>query len=194
MRKTGDCKKVKGMLSPYMDGQLNPGEVDKVERHLRQCDTCRRELDSLEQAAGLLRQVPAVEPRCSFAVPAGAVTRRPALLGALRVAAATAAVFLALVLVGDAVGFFAAAPAEERTGRQEYADTFDTPSPADGGLLGAEETVTEPGYTWPVRPVEFGLAGMTVVLGGASVVLWVRQRHREQMVAEKAFRDRGGGK
>ncbi|MFZ1986868.1 MAG: zf-HC2 domain-containing protein, partial [Desulfatitalea sp.] len=51
------------MLSPYVDGELSPGEVQAVEMHLRDCVLCTRRLAELttvdEMARGLEVEAPA---------------------------------------------------------------------------------------------------------------------------------------
>jgi hypothetical protein len=44
-------------LAPYADGQLPPGKRRAVEAHLAACARCRAELDDIQFAAGLVRQV-----------------------------------------------------------------------------------------------------------------------------------------
>lgn len=36
------CREVLHRLSPYLDGELAPAEVSKVEAHLGDCDACAR--------------------------------------------------------------------------------------------------------------------------------------------------------
>ena len=36
------CSDVMALLADYVDGELNPAEVSRVEEHLRGCDWCER--------------------------------------------------------------------------------------------------------------------------------------------------------
>ena len=48
-------------LNAYLDGELKGKRLHQVEEHLTACDTCRAELDSLQDLSTLLREVPAPE-------------------------------------------------------------------------------------------------------------------------------------
>ncbi len=199
-----ECKKLKGMLSPYIDGQLSPSEMERIERHIEECDACRRELESLRAVVSLLHRVPVVAPRRSFTIAARAPRRYPAALGALRVATAVAVLMLAFVITGDALHFFESGRVEDRSTLQEDTpvptamdgEGFDTeaetpeaegygwpsegtPAPAAPGGEGLD-TKQEPsetwGYAWPVRYVELALVGVVVVLGGTTVIFWQKRR------------------
>ncbi len=61
------CKKVQDSLAPYLDGQLAPAKATAVEHHLANCTVCQDALAQIEQAAALLRAVPAVSAPISFA-------------------------------------------------------------------------------------------------------------------------------
>ncbi len=174
-----ECKKLKGMLSPYIDGQLSPSEVKGVERHIEECDACRRELESLRAVVGLLHRVPMVAPRRSFTIAARAPIRRPVALRALRVATAVAVLMLVFVFAGDALHLFEEGRVEDRSTPQEYTATS---TPMDGEGLDTELKAFEGGYAWPVRYVELALMGVVVVLGGTTVSLWQRTRERERAV------------
>ena len=53
-------------LSEYLDGGLSDADIRKVEDHLRTCESCTEELDSLRNAVGLLRQTPVIPTRRDF--------------------------------------------------------------------------------------------------------------------------------
>ena len=53
-------------LSEYLDGGLSDADIRKVEDHLRTCESCTEELDSLRDAVGLLRQTPVIPTRRDF--------------------------------------------------------------------------------------------------------------------------------
>jgi anti-sigma factor RsiW len=178
-----ECKILKGMLSPYIDGQLSPSEMERIERHIEECDACRRELESLRAVVSLLHRVPMVALPRSFTIAVKAPRRHPAALGALRVATAVAVLLLAFVFTGDALNFIGPGPAEDKSLRQENAATY---TPAGGEVLGAPdaldvqpETFNASESTWPVRSVELALIGVVVVLGGTTVILWQKRRRGE---------------
>ncbi|MGH7496512.1 MAG: anti-sigma factor family protein [bacterium] len=45
-------------LSAYLDGALPPVDMQAAAQHLAECMTCRRELETLQQASALLREQP----------------------------------------------------------------------------------------------------------------------------------------
>ena len=47
-------------LSEFLDGGLSDADIRKIEDHLRACESCTVELDSLRDAVGLLRQTPVI--------------------------------------------------------------------------------------------------------------------------------------
>ena len=49
------CRHVRGQLSDYLDGELDPQEAAAVERHTRWCPNCRRMLTNLGRTLGGLR-------------------------------------------------------------------------------------------------------------------------------------------
>lgn len=132
------------MLSPYIDGQLSPSEMERIERHIEECDDCRRELESLRAVVSLLHRVPIIAPQRSFTIAAKAPRRRPVALRALRVATAVAVLVLAFVF---ALHFFELGPVEDRSIQQEYAPTY-TPTSGEGSDTEAETPEAE-GYGWP---------------------------------------------
>ncbi len=178
-----ECKKLKGMLSPYIDEQLSPSEVKRVERHIEECAVCRRELESLRAVVSLLHRVPMVALPRSFTIAARAPRRRPVALGALRVATAVAVLLLAFVFTSDALHLFEAGRVEDRSTLQGYTatstpaggETFEAPDASDV----QPETIDASESTWPVRSVELALIGVVVVLGGTTVILWQKRRRGE---------------
>ena len=96
------------LLSSYIDGQVTPAEQRVVEEHLGTCDTCDRELAELSRTASLMSGLSVLEPASSYALsspPAKAAGGRPSLaLWAPGIAAAACAVFLAVVVSGQAAG------------------------------------------------------------------------------------------
>lgn len=43
-----DCKKVSTLMSSYIDNQLSPNEKQSFEEHIADCDSCREELDFMQ--------------------------------------------------------------------------------------------------------------------------------------------------
>jgi hypothetical protein len=92
------------LLSAYLDNQVVAAERVRIEGHLRTCETCQRELNTLRQTVALLRAMPRVPvPRAFTLSEAQVGIRRPAgrpawYGGALRgMAAVTAMVLVAVV-------------------------------------------------------------------------------------------------
>jgi hypothetical protein len=48
------CSWEKDRLSGYLDGELDPVELEETERHLGECAECRQELDEIRSVAGLV--------------------------------------------------------------------------------------------------------------------------------------------
>ncbi len=67
--------RIKALLPLYEDKELSPEERRLVEGHLKICDECRAEWDSLRWAVSLLKEVPRVPAPRSFVVRATAVER-----------------------------------------------------------------------------------------------------------------------
>ncbi len=45
MNDKSGCPKLEWMVGPLVDGELPPAETESVERHLQECDSCRRLAD-----------------------------------------------------------------------------------------------------------------------------------------------------
>ncbi|MDF2629955.1 MAG: hypothetical protein K0R39_3786 [Symbiobacteriaceae bacterium] len=84
-----NCDGVSSLLSAYLDGELSPGELLRVEEHLRRCHACADEVDSLRQTVALVASLEEVEVPASFQMqlhqrlvalgpPVAAVRRAPA--------------------------------------------------------------------------------------------------------------------
>ena len=53
-----------GALNDYVDGRLDPREVDRVERHLEDCDACRERVAAITELSARLRRLPrGIAPR-----------------------------------------------------------------------------------------------------------------------------------
>jgi anti-sigma factor RsiW len=63
-----ECEEIRQQLSAYHDGELDAGESDEVQDHLRLCADCARYRDDLEEIDSLLRGVTTKEPAQDFAV------------------------------------------------------------------------------------------------------------------------------
>ena len=53
-------------LSEFLDGGLSDADIRKIEGHLRACESCTEELDSLRDTVGLLRQTPVLPTARDF--------------------------------------------------------------------------------------------------------------------------------
>ena len=66
-RKKG-CHKVQPLLSEYIDNRMDFEGRAAVERHIETCDSCRKELESLQMTVGLLNQMRSIPVPRSFVV------------------------------------------------------------------------------------------------------------------------------
>jgi 2-keto-3-deoxy-6-phosphogluconate aldolase len=99
------CRKVRGMLSEFIDNSLNSENKSLVERHLQTCEACSKELESLRMTVQLLHRVSEVPAPRSFTVTVPPPRREsafgPASLRWLRPATAIVAIALVVLLMGD---------------------------------------------------------------------------------------------
>jgi len=153
-----ECGKIRELLSSYIDGELSAAEQRKVVFHLKSCDSCREELESLQKTVNLVKNIPAIEPRRSFAVSGDVKRTHDIKLKVLGTATALIAVCLAAVFIGDISHFFDAMPLPSQP----------WPQPLEIDK-----------YFWPVRETEFGLLGALVILAATSLWYWYR-RSREK--------------
>ena len=102
----GRHRRVRGLLSAYIDGEVTESAARRVEGHLGLCDECRRELDTLRSTVDLLGRLPELAVRRSFALPEAPAPVAPPLRfeSFARLAAPVAAVLLVALVVGDALG------------------------------------------------------------------------------------------
>ncbi len=61
-----NCSKTTALFHACIDGELNPAEQAKLNRHLKGCRRCRRELALLMAAVNLATQVEVLEPSPAF--------------------------------------------------------------------------------------------------------------------------------
>ncbi|MEG6521338.1 zf-HC2 domain-containing protein [Desulfotomaculum sp. 1211_IL3151] len=61
-----NCQVVSELLSPYLDGALDPDEHALVQKHLVSCSTCSHELAELEACMNLLQELPELTPPAGF--------------------------------------------------------------------------------------------------------------------------------
>ncbi len=108
------CRKVRGMLSEYIDNRLDDEKKTLIERHLQTCEACSKELESLQMTVQLLHRVPEVPVPRSFTVTASEPKRERALgpgsLRWLRPATAVIAIALVVLLAGDFLNVFVSNP------------------------------------------------------------------------------------
>ena len=57
-----DHNKIKELISPYHDGELNEEERKQVERHLEECSECRKEFEEMGKFEEVLSKMQFKEP------------------------------------------------------------------------------------------------------------------------------------
>jgi hypothetical protein len=135
-------------LSAYLDDMLPERARRRLEAHLDSCQACRQELAELRSAVEALGSLPMAEVPRSFALAAAPVAEarpRPAvrrLEFGLRLATATAAFALALVVIGDIAGLPGGGGEKEAT--PALLAPVATETPAVMGVV-PEETPEPPG-------------------------------------------------
>lgn len=60
------CKDVLGLLSGYIEGDIEPSQKKRIEAHIARCDSCARELASLKKMISVLNSAEEVEPPADF--------------------------------------------------------------------------------------------------------------------------------
>lgn len=136
---------VQNLLSGYVDGDLSPADLRRVETHLRGCEECRRECELLRQTVELLRALPSEPAPGGFAdrVMERVAGEKPPSRGdgwgrvipfPVRRAAPWALAASALLAVGLAVGTRDEAPREAATASR--GETSFPSSPPSGEAAG----------------------------------------------------------
>ena len=122
-------------LVAYLDGQLNASERSELEKHLKKCYGCQRELEALRAALNLTRaDAPPRFAGVRWKVPA---PRRVRWWRWVWVPAAAAALILAVIFGGDAV------LKHEVEAREEWVVVEDDSLSADEGMELAVMLVVE---------------------------------------------------
>lgn len=188
-----DCASTKQRLSAYIDRRLSPQELHLVELHLADCRNCQNQLHALQATVDLLHRLPQVSAPRSFRIAQPEPARRWTPVPVLRLATVGAAMLLILAFTADMVNLFDASlsPADQKADIYSYNDNrsaaMEGDNGADAGILspsdGQEPDLPSDGALGPteagwVRPLEYGLAGLVVVLGGVTAWLWLRPRRR----------------
>ena len=172
------CNQTRDRLSAYLDQRLGPPERGEVERHLETCQGCRQELESLQATVQLLHQVPQVLPARSFAICEARPLPRRSPFPVLRTATAVLAVFLVLIFAFDMTNLFHTGPISTQEKSGSFYESEERSSDA-GDHLGSVtdgETNQEEGEAGWVRPLEYGVLGGVVVLGGVTIAVWRGRR------------------
>lgn len=201
------CRQTGAVLSAYLDQQLGLQERTEVDRHLKACQGCREELESLRATVQLLRRVPQASPSRSFAVTEARPLPRWSPFPVLRTVTAVVAAFLVLVFAADMVNLFEGGiTSTEQPGASSYGPgsgdddagsslsrqragvTLENGSGEKngtegdgGGEEGADNTYL--GETLGesqagwLRPLEYGLLAV-VVSGGVAMVFWWGERRK----------------
>jgi anti-sigma factor RsiW len=60
------CSRIENKILPYVDGRLKASEVREVETHIAACAVCRLRVNEFHSVAGLLDELPQIEPSPAF--------------------------------------------------------------------------------------------------------------------------------
>src|ERR1700730_9690100 len=60
------CSRMEKQMMPYVDGRLKASEQREVEAHLATCAACRVRVNEFRAVAGLLDELPQIEPSGAF--------------------------------------------------------------------------------------------------------------------------------
>jgi anti-sigma factor RsiW len=103
------CDRIESRILGYVDGRLKASEQREVEAHLEKCAACRLRVNEFRAVAGLLDELPQIEPSGAFDARVRArVAAEPARKGwwawlapSPRVAFAASMLFVATVWIGS---------------------------------------------------------------------------------------------
>jgi len=143
-------------LSAYVDDMLSERARRRLEAHLDSCEACRQELAELRVTVEALGSLPMAEAPRSFtlaAAPVAEVRPRPAarrLEFGLRLATATAAFALAMVVIGDFAGLSGGGDEEEEVRGGFFSAAQETPAAMEAAPAGTPEP-SVPGITETYR-------------------------------------------
>jgi anti-sigma factor RsiW len=165
-KRKSECQQLRGLLSPYVDGQLSRSQSGRIEGHLATCEACHRDLHSLRATVDLLHRVPMVSQPRSFTLAELAPRRRPVAFRALRAATAVAVSIVAFLFLGDALHLFGPGLVSEVKFGED----------APGRLNAGEAASHAAEYVWPLWQIEVALLAVVVVLVVATATLWLRRR------------------
>jgi anti-sigma factor RsiW len=104
LRRANEHERVKVLLSTYLDGRTSRAERVLVERHLKSCVECERNLATLRATVTAVQQLPHVRAPRSFALPHSMAKQprsAPWLYPLLRTATAIATFLFVVVVAGD---------------------------------------------------------------------------------------------
>jgi|GEM_PF-2904579 len=168
--KTFSCSHARRELSAYMDRRLSSEREAALKEHISTCLECQKDLAALEATVALLHRLPQATPLRSIAMPAPGPIRARRAVVSFGMATAVVSLLLVLAFTADVTNFF-------QTTHYVQEDT-------DNGIAGSsqlgssytEETTRVSAESEWVRPLEFGLIGATIVLGGVTYLVWRRSR------------------
>ena len=183
------------LLSAYLDDQLRVDDQERLERHLRDCSECRRELARLRQTVALLQAMPRVPVPRAFTLseaqvgiirPAARTARYGGMIGGLAAVTALALVAIVATALVRQPRFVPSqmvarvAPASEEvqvTGKPEIAAE---PSSGPGAPAGAAAPVPQPAARAQIAPEAPPPPGMDAADVGAPTSEPVQSARAEQ--------------
>jgi len=167
-------------MSDYIDGRLDADRKASLDQHLDMCPQCQQELRSLEATVAVLHRLPEVAPLRSIAVPAARPQRARKAVVSFGMATAAVCLVLVLAFAADLANFFQTTTylqqddtSYEGIGRKSTSDLNGSSTADPDQDENTTQISTESHW---VRPLEFGLIGATVVLGGVTYLVWRRGR------------------
>ena len=179
--------RLQGLLSAYIDGQVNDSERARVEAHLDGCEACRSELTTLRATVDLLARLPQIVPSRSFAL-----TREPEpvrsyepLMWTARAVAPVAAVLLVALVAGDSVGLIT----QRVPGESVAVET----SVSDGGVAATQadaSAAVAPAAAPEAAPAPMAMAAQAVTEDTTVAQVEKTAAAEEEVVAEVEVQER----